>query len=212
MKKQSKPAYTRLYELVVTFANREQQLFYHVEEKDRQRLLNALTDDHTQHGFYELGGHEGLECLVNTAPIHQLNVLDYVGGIELEAEPELTGKQEQKKFEEREASDEPVIVRLWMRGEDEPIVHHEIEHAAWCLARTCLIETEKFIRFRDEDDEDVLYGTDHIDAIEMMDPFYLKEEQIEILLSRYDNKESGAPEAAGTSDITFPTNPPQMPS
>jgi hypothetical protein len=74
-----------------------------------------------------------------------------------------------------------------LRGEDESIVHHEIEHAEWCLARTCLVENEKFIHFRDEDDEDVIYGTEHIDAIEMLDPFYLKEEQIEMLLLRYDD-------------------------
>jgi hypothetical protein len=47
---------------------------------------------------------------------------------------------------------------------------------------TCLDGDEKFICFRDEDGEDVLYGTDHIDAVEMFDPFYLDEAQVEKIL------------------------------
>ncbi len=184
MSKKKAPQPTRLYEPVITFTGRERRLVYHVEEKDRDRLMRAF-DDQKEHRFYELGGAEGLDCLVNTTHIRRLNVLDYLGGLEFESEPELTSKQWAKKFEEREASDEPVIVRLWLRGEREPEVHPEIEHAEWMLAHTCLMEGEKFISFRDEDGEDVVYGTDQIDAVEMIDPFYLDEEQVEKLLARY---------------------------
>jgi hypothetical protein len=61
MSKKKSPKPTRLYELVVTFTGREQRLFHHVDENDRQRLLGAL-DDREEHDFHELGGHDGLEC------------------------------------------------------------------------------------------------------------------------------------------------------
>jgi len=115
MPKKTAQTLTRVYELVVTFTARDQRLFWHVEEKDRVRLLKVF-DDRTEHRLYELGGSEGLECLVNTAHIRRINVLDYVGGIEFEAETELTEKESLKKLQERETSDEPVIVRLWLRG------------------------------------------------------------------------------------------------
>jgi hypothetical protein len=201
----SKPTPTNIYELVLKFGERRQRIVYHVEEKDRQRLPNAL-DSREKHGFHELGGHEGLECLVNTAQISQLNVLEYLGGVQFEAEPEFTEKQWAEKSEEREASDEPVVIRLWLRGEDEPIVHDEIEYGAWCLARTCLIENDRFIEFRDEDGENVLYGTDHIDAIEMIDPFYLTEEQIETFMSLYDDKDEKTP-AQPTDSTPLMTSP-----
>jgi len=205
MPKKTAQTLTRVYELVVTFTARDQRLFWHVEEKDRVRLLKVF-DDRTEHRLYELGGSEGLECLVNTAHIRRINVLDYVGGIEFEAETELTEKESLKKLQERETSDEPVIVRLWLRGEKEPVVHQEIEYAEWCLARTCLIEREKFIQLDDEDGEEVLYGTDHINAIEMIDPFYLEENQVEKLLGRYDQAE-GADDTAPT-ESPAPAAPP----
>ena len=117
MPKKKKSVYTRLYELAFSFNGRAQQFFYHVEEKDRQRLLHVFGDCE-EHLFHELGGHEGIERLVNSAHI-RLNILDYLGGIEFEAEPKLTDRQWQKKIEEREDSDESVILRIWLKGEED---------------------------------------------------------------------------------------------
>jgi hypothetical protein len=205
MPKKKKSVYTRLYELAFSFNGRAQQFFYHVEEKDRQRLLHVFGDCE-EHLFHELGGHEGIERLVNSAHI-RLNILDYLGGIEFEAEPKLTDRQWQKKIEEREDSDESVILRIWLKGEEKPIVHYDIQHAAWSLTQTCLVGGEKFIQFRDEDGEEVLYGTDHIDAIEMIDPFYLNEEQVGKFLSRYDDDDDNPEDVPGSSGRGIDAHP-----
>jgi hypothetical protein len=141
----------------------------------------------------------------------RLNVLDYLGGIQFEAEPERTEKEWEKRIEEREAADETVIVRLWLRGEEEPIVHHDIEHGEWGLAQACIDGNEKFIRFRDEDGEDVLYGTDHIDAIEMLDPFYLTEEQVEKILARYDDADEEPTASPDIEETSVRPNPAPQP-
>jgi hypothetical protein len=198
----SKPAkvYTSLHELVATFSGRERQLVVHVEEKERVRLLNASLDDEWEHGFYGVDLRTGLGCLINTVHLTRFNLLDYLPGVQFEAEPDLTDKQWAKQFEAREASDDPVVLRVWLRGEKEPIVHHDIEYAAWSLAQTCLHEDGKFIHFIDEDGEDVIYSSDHLDAIEMADPFYLNEEQIEKWLRRHVPDSDEPTSAPGTPE------------
>lgn len=181
-----KKAYVNLYELLVTFSEREQQLVQHVEEKDRARLLRALGDSDEEHGFYELGGHRGHECVINTAHLARLNVLGYLPGVQFEAEPEEEQEESFRRLEERDNDETQVILRLWIRGETRPHLQHGVEYGAWVGIRHNLIENYKFIEFEDEDGEDVLYGVDHLDAVEAIDPFYLNEEQMKTLLDRYD--------------------------
>jgi hypothetical protein len=183
-----KPALTRLYELVATFVGRETQIVCHIDEEERQRLLSCFDDEETKHRFYGVNLPDGLECYLNTARIERVNLLDYLAGVPFEARPKLTAKQADRQIAIREASDIGVILRLWTAGETEPFVCHDVHHEEWIGVRFTLEEGGRFLRFSDEDDEEVLFGTDHLDAVEMIDPFFLDEKQVEALLSRYAHK------------------------
>lgn len=186
--KAKKTAYVNLYELLATFSAGVNQLVQHVEEKDRARLRRILGDALKKHGFYELGGHRGHECVINTAHLVRINVLDYLPGIQFEAEPEDEDEEAFRRLEEREADDTPVILRIWVQGQAEPEVQPDVDYAAWCCIRQDLLEDSRFIEFEDEDGEQVFYGVDHLDAVEAIDPYYLNEEQVKTLLNRYDSE------------------------
>lgn len=194
MPKKPEPELTYLYELYVCFSGRDLRLVHLIEEKDRDRLLNYFQENFEKHCFFGLGGHEGYSCIVNTAHVTRINVLDYLAGVvQFGAQAQLTEKESSKRLEEREASDETIIIRIWLRGKREPIIHSDVEYESWfgiCLA---LDGRPGFIEFLDEDRESVLYGMDHLDAIEMIDPFYLKEDQVEALLKRYENNPDKSP-------------------
>ncbi len=207
MSKQSSPnddasgpprTYVSVYELVATFSGRERQLVQHVEEKDRRRLLEHLPE-REGHGFIELGGLRGHEYIVHTKHLIRLNVLGYLPAVEFEAEVDMEDEEAFRQLEEREASDMAVILRFWVRGQTEPEIHWGVEYAAWCEIRHDLIEDSKFIEFEDEDAEHVLYGVDHLDAVEAIDPFYLKEDQVETLLKRHNDGVSLPPAAEGAN-------------
>ena len=180
-----KPTLTRLYELVATFVGRKTQVVCHIDEGERQRLLSYSEDLETKHRFYGVNLPDGLECYLNTARIERLNLLDYLAGVPFEAQPKLTTKQADRQAAKREASDLGVILRLWTAGETEPFVCHDVHHEEWIGVRLTLEEGGRFLHFNDEDDEEILFGTDHLDAVEMIDPFFLDEDQVEALLSRY---------------------------
>ena len=188
-----------LYELVATFSGRDRQLVQHVEEKDRTRLTAVLGDSTKKHDVYELGGHRGHECVINTAHLVRINVLDYLPGIQFEVEPEEDNEEAFRRLEEREADDTPVILRIWVRGQAELEVQYAVEYAAWCGIRHDLIDDSKFIEFEDEDGEQVFYGVDHLDAVEAIDPYYLSEEQVKTLLDRYDSEGDDSKPLSGDS-------------
>jgi len=193
-----KPALTRLYELVATFVGRETQIVCHIDEEERHRLLSYFDDLEAKHRFYGVDLPDGLECYLNTAHIERFNLLDYLAGVPFEAHPKLTDKQVERQIAKREASQIGVILRVWTAGETEPFVCHDVSHEEWIGVRLTLEEGGRFLRFTDEDGEEVLFGTDHLDSVEMIDPFFLEEKQVEALLSRYtdDLAEDGANDAA----------------
>lgn len=180
-----KPVLTHLYELVVTFIGRETQLVCHIDEEERQRLLAFSDDIEAKHRFYGVDLPDGLECYINTARALRLNLLEYLHPIQFEARRKLTEKQYERQAAKRESSEIGVILRLWIAGEKEPFVCHDVHHEEWVGVRLTLEEGGRFLRFTDEDGEEVLFGTDHLDCVEMIDPFFLEEKQVDALLSRY---------------------------
>jgi hypothetical protein len=187
---------TRLFELLVTFTGRSRQLSYNIQNAGEDHLLHCLADRCKQHVFYEVAGPEGRHCLFNTAHIARLNVLDSLAGLQVEAKSPLSGDEAEEEDEVREIYPEPVIVRLWLRGDEELVVHHEIEHDQWKCIKISLIEGEKFIRLTDADGETVIYGTDYIDAMEMFDPFYLDDDQVEKILTEAEDDIAPEPSSA----------------
>lgn len=185
MKERADP--TRIYQLVVTFTGRKRKLSSDIESTDERRLLRALADGCKQHAFFEVGGFQGRHCLFNTAHVIRLNLLDPLPGFHVEAAPVLTGDEAEEEDDVRAISDEPAIVRLWLRDTDEPLICREIDYDQWKSLKIGLIEGQKFISFTDEDAENVIYGTDHIDAIEMIDPFYLDDDAVEKILAQPDD-------------------------
>lgn len=203
MKERADP--TRIYQLVVTFTGRKRKLSCDIESADERRLLRALADGCKQHHFFEVGGAEGRHCLFNTAHVTHLNLVDPLPGFHVEAAPVLTDDAAEEEDDVRAISDEPAIIRLWLRDTDEPMLCREIDYDQWKFLKIGLIEGEKFISFTDEDAENVIYGTDHIDAIEMIDPFYLDDDMVEKLLAAPDDS---SPPAASDPPLINPLPPP----
>ncbi len=196
---------TRPFELIVTFAGRSRPLSCNIHSAEEHRLLEITADGFKQHLFYAVGAPEGHHCLFNTRHVIRLNLLDSLAGLHIDAKPELTGDEAEEEDDVREIYYEPVIVRIWFRGTEEPIVHHEVEHDQWKFSKRGLIEGEKFIRFTDADGEAVIYGTDYIDAIEMFDPFYLDDDQVEKILTEADDQI--VPEPPSSSAPPDPAEP-----
>lgn len=154
--------------------------------------VQTLADGCKQHAFYEIDGSEGRHCFFNTAHVTRLNLLEHLAGLHVEAKPELSGDEAEEEDDVRAISDEPVIVRLWLRDTEVPVVHHEVDYEKWKYLKVGVSEGEKFIHFTDEDAEDVIYAIEQIDAIEMFDPFYLDDDMVERILEYAENE---SPEA-----------------
>lgn len=173
---------TTVYELVAHFLGREATVRCQVEEAERQRLLDTLASASWQHPFYDVDLPPGQACLLNTTRLRRLNVLDPLAGLPVEAATDQDPDELLAQAEERAASDVCVYLRLWLRGQEQPVLHSGIDHATWQAIHSGILAGARFIAFADEDVEDVLYGTDFLDAVQMFDPFHLDASQLAELL------------------------------
>ncbi len=173
----------KLHELVASFSGRERPLSCEIRGEERERLLELLDEGLASHRFLALSPHPGYELFLN----RRLNILDPLLGLQVEVEtpPEPAN------------ASATVYRRVWLRGDEPPIDHTDIAAEDWAAICHALDNGARFIAFTDEDLEEVLYGTDHLDAIEMLDPAQLTEEQLDILLN-------GEP----APDLPAPATPP----
>ena len=173
---------TELHELVASFTARERRLSCEIRGEERVRLLDIFADGSRAHRFLALSPRPGHELFLNTAHLRRLNILDPLPGLQVEVEtppqPDDAGAAGDPA-----PADATVYLRVWLRGDAEPILHTDIAATDWLSLCRALENGNRFIAFTDEDLEDVLYGTDHLDAIEMIDPEQFTAEQLDILLN-----------------------------
>ena len=171
----------KLHELIASFSGRERRLSCEIRGEERERLLELLDEGLASHRFLALSPRPGCELFLNTAHLRRLNILDPLPGLQVEVdtppEPDDAGA-----VAEPGSSDATVYLRVWLRGDEQPIDHADIAAEDWAAICHALDNGARFIAFTDEDLEDVFYGTEHLDAIEMFDPAQLTEEQFDRLL------------------------------
>jgi hypothetical protein len=198
------PLTSRSFDLVATFSARELRLSCPIDESDRARLLDQLDCMSFKHRFHGLELRSGLECFLNTAHLVRVNLLEELPGIEVLTVPKPPPQRREAIVAERAKSDVRVYLRVWVRGVPAPILHSDIELDAWGCISCALDEGARFIAFADEDAEDLIYGTDHIDAVEMIDPYYFDDDQLAEFLERYDPQpEFDLPQPPADSDVPF---------
>ncbi len=194
----------KLHELVAAFSGRDKRLSCEIRDGERQRLLGLFETGLAAHRFLALSPRPGYELFLNTAHLRRLNILDPLPGLRVEVdtppEPDDAGT-----VAEPGSSDATVHLRIWLRGDEQPIDHADIAAEDWAAICHALDNGARFIAFTDEDLEDVVYGTEHLDAIEMLDPAQLTEEQFDRLL--HDTPEELPPPAEPTppkpDDVPF---------
>ena len=171
----------KLHELIASFSSRDERLSCEIRDGERLRLLELFETGLTAHRFIALSPRPGCELFLNTAHLRRLNILDPLPGLQVEVdtppEPDDAGA-----VAEPGSSDATVHLRVWLRGDEQPIDHTDIAAEDWAAICHALDNGARFIAFTDEDLEDVFYGTEHLDAIEMFDPAQLTEEQFDRLL------------------------------
>ena len=148
---------TAIYEMRVTFTNRATPLACQIEENEHQRLLSFAQQTDRTHKFYGINLPRGHSCLLNTRHITRINLLEPLPGIRFIKEPETSQTAGEADIVAREKSDTPVILRLWLRGEEHPVIHHEISYAeAFSIDFSLEEDPTRLLAFEDEDGEYVL--------------------------------------------------------
>jgi len=107
-------------------------------------------------------------------------VLDYLAGLHSKKPAKRTEKEETKRFEEREESDDPVLLRIWTTHDHGIELFQDVDYQEWVAIRFTLEERDQhFIGFDDEDGERVILSLAHIAAIEVFDTHYLTDEELD---------------------------------
>jgi hypothetical protein len=146
------------------------------------RLVTVLEQPHdTPQAFFgfDLFEEPKRECYINLSHVIKINVLDCLAGLPSKKRPKLTVKEFKKNIEEREASDDTIILRVWMVADKTVELYNDISYEDWASIRQALEENDqRFIGFTDEDGERVILSVQHIGAIEAFDTHYLNDEEM----------------------------------
>jgi|GEM_PF-4982317 len=191
MPKKTKKPTTRLYEVVISFAMFEEHLIFHVDEDEYHRLTSVLEAAYKElRRFYGCGLADGLGCYINTSAITKINILDYMGGLSFEKPPERSEAKWKQLIEEREESEDPMILRIWASGEQSIDVYHQVDYQEWLAIQAAMEESSQhFIGFTDEDGERVIFPVAKIAAIESYDTHYLSDEDIARIFKEEDGND-----------------------
>ena len=181
---------TTLYETVIRFAGIEKSLFCHFDGEEFDRLVKVLEGERDEPlQFYGFDLIDGLECYINPGRVTKINVLDYLAGLPFEKRPKKTGAESEKQLEDRENSDERVILRVWMASDGTVEVYEEIDYHDWLSIRFALEEKgQQFVGFTDEDGERVILALAQVAAIEVFDTYFLTDDDLSRLLKEDDEK------------------------
>lgn len=195
---------TELHELVASFSGRDRRLSCEIRGGERERLLELFETGLGSHRFLAISPRPGYEIFLNTAHLRRLNILDPLPGLQVEVEttPE---PDDADAAADPAPDDSTVYLRVWLRGDEEPGFHTDIAEADWQEICRAIENGSRFIVFSDEDLEDVIYNTDHLDAIEMIDPVQFTEEQLDRLMDNTpeDLPPPAAPETPQPDDVPF---------
>jgi hypothetical protein len=191
MAESEKNATTTLHETVIRFADIEKRLFCHFDGEEFDRLIKVLEGDRDEPlQFYGFDLIDGLECYINLGHVTKINVLDYLAGLPFAKPPKKTGAESEKQMEDRENSDERVILRVWMASDGTIEVYEDIDYHDWVSVRFALDENgQQFVGFTDEDGERVILALAQVAAIEVFDMYFLTGEDLSKLLKE-DDKQS----------------------
>jgi hypothetical protein len=114
-------------------------------------------------------------------------VLDYLAGLPFEKPPKKIRAESEKQIEDRENSDESVILRVWMASRGTVELYEDIDYHDWVSIRFVLEEKgQQFVGFTDEDGERVILALAQVAAIEVFDTYFLTDDDLSRLLKEDD--------------------------
>jgi hypothetical protein len=190
MPKPDAKKYTPIFEFVGRLEGFERPLIGHLEDKEYQRLLDVLEERScTDRAFFGFSEARGLETYFNLSKIQYIDLLDYLGGIPAERQPELSEKQESRVIEERMESEETVLLWVWTTADKEPRLHYSVNYHDWCAIQRTLEENDQLcVGFEDQDGERIILPLKHLVAIEMCDEFFHKEDVVDRFTGKCDKR------------------------
>jgi hypothetical protein len=182
------PRTTTLHEIYVSFVGTEKSLVCNVEAEGVDRLVRVLESD-LPCSFYSFDlVDEGYDCFVNLSQIEKVSVLNVLAGLPMtRREPDRTDLENEKRAEEREESDDPVVLRIWVVGKTDPELYLTVEYNEWNSIQMSLEQNDqKFIGFLDDDGERVMFPLARIAAIEAFDTHYVSDADLDRVLDGTD--------------------------
>ncbi len=201
MAKKTEDQKTTLHEVVVHLNRFEKPLICQVDADEANRLISAVEAQREKPpSFYGFDLVDGLECYLGLAHVARIGILDILAGLPFRKPPKKADKQWEKQIAERDESEDPVILRVWMSNEaPEVSTYHDVDYHEWCIIRTSLEESDQsFVGFTDEDGERVILSVAFCAAIEVYDTHYLSEEELDRILK----DDSDVPKEPPTAKIT----------
>ena len=173
---------TTLHEVLILLDGLEKSPVFHIDDDGWSRLVTVLEgQDSTRQAFFgfTLLDEPKRECYINLSHVIKINILDCLAGLPANKRPKLTDDELDKQIKEREASEDTIILRVWMISDKAVDLYHDIDYQDWISIRLALEENDqRFIGFTDEDGERVIISVAHIGAIEAFDTHYLSDEDM----------------------------------
>jgi hypothetical protein len=174
---------TALHEVFILLSRLERGPVCYIDDAEWSRLVTALEgQEPMRQAFLGLGFLEEpkRECYINLSHVVKINILDCLAGFPQKKRPKLTDAELDKQIEEREASEDTIILRVWMTTGKAVDLYHDIDYQDWVSIRRALEENDQqFIGFTDEDGERVILSVAHIGAIEAFDTHYLSDQDMD---------------------------------
>lgn len=174
---------TSLHEVLISFDRLAAGPVCHIDDDGLSRLVTVLEgQEFMQQAFFGLDLLEEpqRECYINLSHVVKINILNCLGGLPSKKRPKLTDAEICKQIEEREASEDSIILRIWMITGEAVDLYHDIDYQDWVSIRRALEENDqRFIGFTDEDGEMVMLSVAHIGAIEAFDTHYLSDQDMD---------------------------------
>jgi len=184
---------TQIYEFYATLEGFDKALFSHIEQEERDRLVDLLEErEATDVLFTSVSGPRGLETYFNLDRTLYINLLDYIGGVSFEKEKKLSKAETESIWENRMESEKTVSLWVWTLAKKEPEFHYSVAYHEWdAIQMTLENNNQRCIGFTDEDGERVVIPLKNLVAIEMCDEFFHGDDVLERFSEKYSKEKEG---------------------
>jgi hypothetical protein len=183
--------YTSVYEFYATLEGFEEALVSHIEQEERDRLVDLLEErEASDVAFASVSEARGLETYFNLDRVLYINLLDYIGGVAFEKEKKLSEAETESIWEERMESDKTVSLWVWTLAKKEPELHYGVAYHEWDAIQMALgNNNQRCIGFTDGDGERVVIPLKNLVAVEMCDEFFHGDDVLERFAEKYNKRE-----------------------